>query len=400
MITVSISPVFKYCNISKSSEQEAYSISQLVALCKNSIEAKKEMRLYLDKIKGKCQYLLKIFDVLSMLSIERDIPDDISHNIEHKLFHDVLVFIKNNAHFFMSKNSEKHDILDKGCRNLKCFLSEYEILVILYDVKLITSSIEYIIEESRIFEDEYHKYKKEIKEIKTKNIIDQKQLEYEIAKDSMIDIFSFAIEKWQDDFYNEIKKYCNLLDNKDFIFALNNKYTDFFRTVLSSIGDKEQKNMIDDCRDEFISLISEIDEIVIETRQNIDYRMALFRKYPYLQQYFEALKTIQNEKYAFFITDTEQNTFKWEGTKELLVALMMKLVKEESRKADFWKPFEMAFDLDKLWDSAKQYLKKKNGMENKNEKEADMIIIEIEEYIKLSKKTKNKMIFDKFLNSL
>jgi uncharacterized pyridoxamine 5'-phosphate oxidase family protein len=382
MITVSIFPVFKYCNIHKSSEQEAYSISQLVALCKNSIEAKKEMRLYLDKIKEKCQYLLKILEVLSMLSIERDIPDDISHNIEQKLFNDVLVFIKNNSRYFLSNNSERHDIFVKNCPVLKNLFSEYENLVILYNENLITNSIEHIKEKSRIFEDEYHKYRKEIKEIKTKKTIDQNQLEYEIARDSMIDIFIFAIEKWQDDFYSEIKKFCNILDNKDFIFALNNKYTYLFGPVLACSGDKEQKKIMDDCKDEFIELISEINKIVIETQQNIDYRKALFKKYPSLQQYFEALKTIQNEKCVFYITDTENNTFKWDGTKELLVALMMKLVKEESRRADFWKPFEMAFNLDKLWDSAKQYLKKKNGMENKNDKEADEIIIELNEYIK------------------
>jgi hypothetical protein len=216
----------------------------------------------------------------------------------------------------------------------------------------------------------------------------------------MIDVCMNAINEWVAYLYNEFKKYCMIDNNQEYLFVFGHEeYTKIFKATISDAGDNYQKNKIDECISAFKELISEIDEVVIDTKhqirpskneqgnvnnEDIDYRNELFIKYDTLKKVFDALKNIENENDEYYIEDNEERKiFKWNETKVLFTVLIMTYLENQTDATNFWRPFENAFDA-KFRDSAKQYLDKSDSENNDKLNKARELIKKIEAYNKKS----------------
>lgn len=181
MVTVSILPIREYCcTADKASESStaSYSIPQLVALCKNNKVAKIKMREYLNEIKDTGNYLVKILEVLSMLSNEYHFPVDKMYLGEKNLFNKVQIYISNNL---INKDTFFPKILEKK------------------------------------YEDVNNLYRKRIIELKQNRKLDDSVSQ--IIDAELIDIYKNTINEYVDIYYQEIKKYIKI--EKKGLFVLD-----------------------------------------------------------------------------------------------------------------------------------------------------------------------------------
>ena len=390
MITVSVLPIKDFLRINKKSEKESYSIQQIKAFGKD--EYINELRNYLDEIKNKCNYLIRILNVLSLLSREYHISGDKEYFGEKTLFNDVFQYINKNISYFNNScihecNIKENDINSPflfhfllkiinenkiNKKNIVCKKEPPSLYLYLYNIYLYLDLVVFY-------------FKRKIKEIsmkKTKRSLD-------VIKNKLTDVYIETIREFNIIFYKEFIRYCNILKNDRFLFFLDVKYIDFFGPNLSDEGDNNQKKIIDDCISEFNELILEIDKCIIDKKKYFDKREFLFENYGKLRIYFDELKKLpENKEKKYVMDDNEHKTFIWSGTNRELIVLIMKLINKEDTSKSFWNPIDGAFDKkNKLWDNARQYLKDKNDKEFKNNvsSKIDGIINEVEK--KLQDKT-------------